>query len=78
MSAVQMVCFKCGVHYIAGVVGTTPWPAHQCEDEIARANELVAAAKGVLEAEGNARTSMPTRLAALDRLRDAVESRCGS
>jgi hypothetical protein len=30
MSAIQMICPDCGARYLAGVVGTTPWPAHVC------------------------------------------------
>lgn len=30
MSAILMTCSRCGATYLAGVVGTTPWPAHQC------------------------------------------------
>lgn len=30
MSAINMTCKACGGHYIAGVVGRTPWPSHAC------------------------------------------------
>jgi hypothetical protein len=30
MSAIQMVCDRCGEHYVAGVVGARPWPPHVC------------------------------------------------
>jgi hypothetical protein len=30
MSAIRMTCDRCGGQYIAGVVGRTPWPAHEC------------------------------------------------
>ncbi len=30
MSAINMVCAKCGGHYIAGMVGTWIFPAHVC------------------------------------------------
>ena len=30
MSAIRMRCARCGNVYIAGVVGSTPWPAHVC------------------------------------------------
>jgi hypothetical protein len=32
MSAIQMTCARCGGHYLAGMVGSTPWPAHMCAD----------------------------------------------
>lgn len=30
MSAIQIRCEACGGEYLAGVVGRTPWPAHEC------------------------------------------------
>lgn len=30
MSATQVICPECGEHYLAGVVGTRPWPPHEC------------------------------------------------
>ena len=30
MSAIWMECEVCGEEYIAGMVGSTPWPAHRC------------------------------------------------
>jgi len=32
MSAIQMTCTHCGGHFIAGMVGMTPWPEHICPD----------------------------------------------
>jgi hypothetical protein len=30
MSAMRMTCEGCGVVYMAGMVGMTPWPPHEC------------------------------------------------
>lgn len=30
MSAIRMMCPNCGATYFAGMVGSTPWPAHVC------------------------------------------------
>jgi hypothetical protein len=30
MSAIVTTCPKCKAMYLMGVVGVTPWPAHQC------------------------------------------------
>jgi hypothetical protein len=32
MSAILMMCSRCGGRFIAGVIGITPWPAHVCPD----------------------------------------------
>lgn len=32
MSAIEMHCNRCGSNFFAGVVGSTPWPAHVCPD----------------------------------------------
>lgn len=42
MSAMRATCPACGARYMAGVVGSTPWPAHKCPTE--EQNEL----RGVL------------------------------
>lgn len=45
MSAIRTTCPYCGGQYIAGVVGSTPWPKHECEGA-----ELVPAAEATLRA----------------------------
>lgn len=32
MSAIEMTCRRCGACYLAGIVGSRPWPAHVCPD----------------------------------------------
>lgn len=32
MSAIKMTCPRCKATFLAGMVGSTPWPAHVCED----------------------------------------------
>lgn len=34
MSAINMTCWRCNGFYIAGMVGSTPWPAHICPDGV--------------------------------------------
>lgn len=31
-----MTCERCGGTYLAGVVGTTPWPPHRCPNPVVR------------------------------------------
>lgn len=43
MSAIKCRCRRCGAVYFSGMVGSTPWPRHQCWPDH-RACELIAEA----------------------------------
>lgn len=32
ISAIQMTCSRCGARYLAGMVGSRPWPPHVCPE----------------------------------------------
>lgn len=33
MSAIIKTCRFCGAQYTAGMVGSTPWPGHECAND---------------------------------------------
>lgn len=67
MSAILMTCKGCGATYMAGVVGSTPWPRHECPsptlsslaaDPLATV-KLTATQRASLEAQRNALRRKP-------------------